>query len=208
MNTKEFETLYLAHEPDIIAILNSKRIYDDDLLHDTYIALFEHSPHPAPEDFVTTFVAFYTNTKSWQDQQESHLVHYDNAQLAALDISDESVGEEALDDHLDNNNRTTYREQSIERLHEIIDYYFAHPQPGERNRRRACRILRLYRQGLSECEISRELKISQPTVHQYLERIIERLKAIALILYNRGANLPTVPRPECASGSNGGKTRF
>ena len=49
----------------------------------------------------------------------------------------------------------------------------------------------LYRQGLSEPEISRELKISQPTVHQYLERIIERLKAIALILYNRGANLPT-----------------
>ena len=45
----------------------------------------------------------------------------------------------------------------------------------------------LYRQGLSEPEISRELKISQPTVHQYLERIIERLKAISLLLQYRGA---------------------
>ena len=72
-----------------------------------------------------------------------------------------------------------YREQVGKRVDSLIRYYATHPQPGERNHRRACKILRLYRQGLTEVEISNKLKISQPTVHQHLERIIERLKAIA-----------------------------
>lgn len=84
-------------------------------------------------------------------------------------------------------NRAVYRERCRKLLPKVLDYYFSHPQPGERNHRRACRILRLYLQGLSECEISRKLNISQPTVHQYFERTVEHLKAIALILYNRGA---------------------
>ena len=47
-----------------------------------------------------------------------------------------------------------------------------------RLRQRTLKILRLYCQGLTEQEISDKLKISQPTVHQYLARAIERLKAI------------------------------
>jgi len=189
MTSQQFGETYLRYEENIKKVLNSKKIFvDEDLLHDTYIALYEHSPHPAPCEFVNTFVEFYKRRYNWQKVQDSQLEHCDNAQLAALDIADDSVGEDALDERLDNKHRTTYREQSIERLHEIIDYYFAHPQPGERNRRRSCRILRLYRQGLSEREISRELKISQPSVHQYLERIIERMKAIALLLQYRGAS--------------------
>lgn len=91
------------------------------------------------------------------------------------------------EDLLHHTNRATYRERCRALLPKVIDYYFSHPQPGERNRRRACRILRLYLQGLSECQIARELKLSQPTIHQYFTRIIGHLKAIALILYNRGA---------------------
>ena len=186
MTSQQFGELYFRHEKNIRKVLNSKKILDEDLINDTYIALYEDSQHNEIGDFVNAYVEFYVRRYNWQKKQESQIVHYDHAQFAELEIFDESVGEEAQNKRLDND-RITYREQCIERLHEVIDYYFAHPQPGERNRRRACRILRLYRQGLSEPEISRELKISQPTVHQYLERIIERLKAIAILLQYRGA---------------------
>ena len=53
-------------------------------------------------------------------------------------------------------------------------------------RERASRILRLFLSGLSECEISYRLKISQQAVNQSLRRTIERLKVVACILYNRG----------------------
>ena len=187
MTSQQFGETYLQNKDDIIAILNSKNIFDEDLLHETYIALYEYSPHPAPDEFVTTFVSFYINARDWQDEHESRFVPFDSNRLAALEIEDDSVGEDALDDHLDNNKRTTYREQSIERLHEVLDYYYAHPQPGERKPKHARKILQLYLDGLSEREIARNLKMAQPTVHQYLERTIERLKAITLILYNRGA---------------------
>ena len=71
-----------------------------------------------------------------------------------------------------------YREQVGRRVDSLLRYYAAHPQPGERNHKRTLKILRLYCQGLTEQEISDKLKISQPTVHQYLARAIERLKAI------------------------------
>ena len=50
---------------------------------------------------------------------------------------------------------------------------------GERNHKRACKILRLYCQGLTEDEISDKLKISQQAVNQSLARSIERLKVVA-----------------------------
>lgn len=187
MTPEQFAQTYLRYEADIIAVLKSKRIFNEDLLHDIYIALCERTPHPEPCDFLKTFVSFYRNLMDWQNNRDSHFVPYDNAQLAALDIIDDSVGEDALDEHLDRSNRTSYREQCLERLPEVLDYYFAHPQPGERNHRRACRILRLYLRGLSECEISRQLSISQQAVQQSLTRTIERLKVVPLILYNRGA---------------------
>ena len=187
MTAIQFSQTYLKYEADITAVLISKHIFDQDLLHDTYIARFNNSPHPAPKDFVTTFVSFYINARDWQDEQESHFIPYDNAQLAALDIPDDSVGEEALDNRIDQTNRATYRERCRELLPKVIDYYFSHPQPGERNRRRSCRILRLYLDGLSECEIARRLNISQQAVQQSFTRIVSRLKVVALILYSRGA---------------------
>ena len=69
-------------------------------------------------------------------------------------------------------------EQVGRRVDRLLRYYATHPQPGERNHKRTLKILRLYCQGLTEQEISDKLKISQPTVHQYLARAIERLKAI------------------------------
>ena len=171
MNTTDFAQTYLQCEADITRILKSRHIYDEDRLHDTYIALYDHMPQPAPDEFAKTFVAFYCNQQDWQQQRDSHFVSYDNTQLATLHIIDETDWPQ--------------REQSLSRLDKIIRYYYAHPQPDERDHKRACRILRLFLCGLSECEISHRLKISQQAVNQSLRRTIERLKVVARILYNR-----------------------
>ena len=72
--------------------------------------------------------------ESWEDgrvmvrqkKQETQIEHYSYAQFAALEIFDESVGAEALDQTIDNQ-RTTCREQTLERLRRLLDYYYKHP---------------------------------------------------------------------------------
>ena len=162
MNSEQFGKTYLRYEKNIAKVLRTQKIYDEDLLHDTYIALYEHSPHPKAKEFVNTFVTFYRNLLDWQNNRESQCDQYDNAQLAALNIIDTT-------DWLQ-------RERSLQRLEKLLNYYYTHPQPEEHHHRRSCRILRLFLKGLSEHEISRRLKISQSAVCQSLQRTIERLK--------------------------------
>ena len=176
MTPERFAQTYLRYEENIKKVLNSRKIYDEDLLHDTYIALCEHAQNNKIDDFVNAYVEFYKKRYNWRKKQESQIEHYDYAQFAELEIFDESVGEEALNERLDND-RTTYREQCLARLPELIEYYLKHPHPDERNHRRACQILRLYLDGLSEREISRKLGISQQAINQSIRRIRERLKS-------------------------------
>ena len=124
--------------------------------------------------FSRTYPVLSSSITSELHSDHSHYEPYTNTQLAALDIIDESDLEE--------------REARGKKVDELIERYCSHPQPGERNHKRACKILRLYYQGLTEDEISDKLKISQPTVHLHLARTIERLKAIAKRLYNRRAS--------------------
>ena len=165
MTSQQFGELYFRHEKNIRKVLNSKKILDEDLINDTYIALYEDSQHNEIGDFVNAYVEFYGNLLKRQKQHESHYECHDHTHMLNFDRPDDSDLE--------------YREQVGKRVDKLVRYYATHPQPGERNHRRSCKILRLYRQGLTEVEISNKLKISQPTVHQHLERIIERLKAIA-----------------------------
>ena len=162
MNAQQFAQTYLQHEPSITNVLHKQKIYNEDLLHDTYIALYEHSPHPGADDFVKTFMTFYKNLYDWQNKRESRYEPYDNAQLAALHIIDTHDWQQ--------------RERALQRLDKLLNYYYTHPQPDEHHHKRACKILRLYIKGLSECEISHRLKISQSAVSQTLQRSIERLK--------------------------------
>ena len=165
MNETEFAKAYLQYEENIKKVLNSKKIYDEDLLHDTYIALFDHQPHPAPCEFVNTFITFYNNLLKRRDENESHYDCYDHTHMLDFDRIDESD--------------LAYREKIGRRIDSLLRYYVAHPQPGERNHKRACKVLRLYCQGYNECEISNKLKISQSAVSQSIDRAIERLKLIA-----------------------------
>ena len=69
----------------------------------------------------------------------------------------------------------------------FLDKYYKHPQPGERDHKRACRILRLYLKGRSFREIANTMKLDVATVYKYFTRTVERLKANTLCKYYRGA---------------------
>jgi len=172
MNSEQFGKTYLRYEANIAKVLHQLKIYDEDLLHDTYIALYNHSQHAEIRDFVNTFVAFYRARDKRREDHEEPFECCDNTQLLNYDRPDESD--------------LAYREQLGRRVDGLLRYFVSHPQPGERNHKRACKILRLYCQGLNECEISNMLKISQSAVSQTLERAIERLKLIAKRLHYRG----------------------
>lgn len=167
MTSEQFANLYLQHQTDILKVLNSKRIFDADLLHDTYIALHDHAQQATIDDFVSTFVAFYRARYKRRSVHESHYMVCDNATLT--EHYDRAEEESDLD----------HREQVGQRIDRLLRYFASHPQPGERNHKRTCKILRLYCQGLNESEISNKLKISQSAVSQSLARAISRLKLIA-----------------------------
>ena len=173
MNSEQFGKTYLQYEANIAKVLHRQKIYDEDLLHDTYIALYAHSQHAEIADFVNTFVSFYSARYKRRSEHEEHYECYDNA---------------AMIEHFDHADASdlAYREHVGRRVDSLLRYFVSHPQPGERNHKRACKILRLYCQGLNECEISNKLKISQQAVSQTLERAIERLKLVAKRLHYRG----------------------
>ncbi len=166
MTQEQFSQTYLQYEPNILKVLRHQHIYDDDLLHDTYIALYEYSLQTEIRDFVSSFVEFYKRLSKRRDKHEDPLIACDNTTMVEhFDRPDEC--------------ELAYREQVGRRVDRLLRYYVSHPQPEERNHKRACKILRLYCQGLNECEISNKLKISQSAVSQTLDRAIKRLKLIA-----------------------------
>ena len=166
MNSEQFGKTYLQYERNIEKVLREKKIYDEDLMHDTYIALYEYSQKGEIGDFVNAFVEFYKRLSKRRDEYNGHYEACDYATMVEkYDGWDEYDWE--------------YRLQVGRRVDKILSYYASHPLPGERHHKRAVKILRLYCQGLNECEISDKLKISQPAVSQTLERAFLRLKLIA-----------------------------
>ena len=60
MTSQQFGEKYLQYEENIKKVLKSREIYDEDLLHDTYIALYEYAETKnRVRNFVNTFVDFY-----------------------------------------------------------------------------------------------------------------------------------------------------
>jgi len=192
MTAKELGKMYIANEEALRKILRSQDIYDEDVFQDTCLALCEHVQDIAAKDFRQAFLDKYDTLIKRVGQGEIECEHYDYAELAALEIIDESQDVEKIDEKIDLDAELFSAEcicndDDKERLHELLDYYYKHPQPGERDHKRACRILQLYLNGKSEREISRKLKISQQAVNQSIRRIVERLKVVASCKYIEGA---------------------
>ena len=185
MTSQQFGELYLQYEPEIKASLINRRIFDEDLFQDTCLELCEFALHNDIQNFPGLFIERYRALRKRQDQRQLDIVPYDNAQLAALDIIDDSQDVEIIDSSIDNDAEQFSAEckscdEDKDRLQQLLDAYEAHPQPGERNHRRACRILRLYLKGQSFREIARTVKLDVATVYKYFTRTIEHLKANTL----------------------------
>ncbi len=171
MTPEQFAQAYLENEANISNILHSLHIYDMDLLHDTYIALYDHSQHAEILNFTNTFVSFYRARHKRRGTYESHYEPYTNTQLAALDIIDESDLEE--------------REARGKKVDETVKLYRSMRHlSGERNHQRACRILNLYLQGLTEREIGQKLSIDHAVVHRYLQNSTEKMR----LMHKKRAN--------------------
>ncbi len=185
MHTKELEKLYLTHEAEIKASLINQHIFDEDLFQDTCLEICEYAQHNDIRNLPGLFLERYKKLRKRQDQHQLDIVPCDNAQLAALDIPDDSQDVEILDQAIDGDSEQfsaecICRDDDKERLQQLLDDYYKHPQPDERNHKRACKILKLYLQGKSEREIANKLKISQQAVNQSIKRTVERLKVVTL----------------------------
>ena len=164
MDSNTFGQTYLQNESTIILILRRLGIYDDDLLHDTYIAVYQHSQHTAINDFTRTFISFYRVRHKRFLEYNSHYLACDNT---TIEETYESCDETDLE----------HREQVAARVDEVIEKLKARPLPGERNRKLAIKIISLYRQGLTFHEIAKKLKTSPQAVQQQLCRTIEKIRA-------------------------------
>ena len=179
MTTEQFEKLYTANEENLRKVLIKQDTYDEDVFQDTCLALCEHLQDISVKNFRQAFFDKYDALVKRVGQREVECVHMNNVQLAALEIIDESQDVEKLDANIDAEQFTAECiccDEDKERLQHSLDAYYKHPQPGERNHSRACRILKLYLKGKSEREIANTLHITHQTVHQYLTSTIARLK--------------------------------
>ena len=164
MDTNEFGQTYLQYEANIAKVLNKQKIYDEDLLHDTYIALYEYSQNEEIDDFVNTFVEFYKNLRKRMKKDADFFETCDNAtMIEKYDRIDEDDWKR--------------RERDLERLDDILREFSENRLRYERNHERACAVLDLYRNGLTFREIADELGIKCSTAHEYFSRAIKRMKA-------------------------------
>ena len=163
MNTEEFGKRYLECAEDIANVLRGEKMFDEDLVHDTYIAVYEYSQEAEIGDMVNTFVTFYKNL--WKRREKD---------AGYFDVCDHQTMVEKYD-RIDEDD-WAYREKVGDRVDALMERLQAEPLPGERNHERAVVILRLYREGLSNVEIAKRLKIDESTVRGYKKRAIYGLK--------------------------------
>lgn len=184
MTSQQFEKLYTANEKDLKKMLTKQNVYDDDIFQDTCLALCEHLQDITVEDFRQAFLDKYDTLVKRVGQREIECVHFSNVQLAALEIIDESQEVEIIDRDIDYDNEQR-RDENKQRLHQLLNYYYRHPQPGEHDHKQACKILKLHLNGKSEREIAHKLEITQQAVNQSIKRTRERLKVVTLCKYYR-----------------------
>ena len=162
MSEKEYGELYSENLGKITTVLNQDKVFDEDILHDTFLKLNKQRGEIQAKRFVTYFVAWY---KKLYDREEKRKNLYE---YCGTNVADKY-------DRMDESD-LAYREEIGQRVDEIIENYRTNVPKNAKNHARACEILQLYRDGLSEREIAEELCIGKSTVHQYIEVIIRQLR--------------------------------
>jgi len=163
MKQEQFSQIYLRHEQQIARRLQELQIYDEDRLHDTYIAMYEKAPTIGIRQFVETFIKYYRTLQRRANDQAEHFIPCSPCEMVErYDRPDEDDPE--------------YREQVAQRVDELIEEYRRHPFPSERNHKRAVRILQLYRSGLPPREIAKRIRVTQRTVELQLQSMLKKLR--------------------------------
>ena len=163
MKQEQFSQIYLRNEQKIARRLQELQIYDEDRLHDTYIALYEDAPTIGSRRFAETFVKYYRTLQRRANDQAAHFIPCSPSEMVEqFDRPDETDQE--------------YREEVAQRVDELIEEYRHHPFPGERNHRRAVRILQLYRSGMTLQAIAERMNMRKQTVHDYLKNTMKNMR--------------------------------
>ena len=178
MNETEFAKAYLQYEENIKKVLNSKKIYDEDLLHDTYIDLYEWTQDNTVDNFVNVFVEFFQKRYNWREKNESQLESYDNEHLAALEIIDESDWRA--------------RERRGQLADAILEYVDNVTFPNERKPELNRKVLHLWLGGMTYEEIGAEIGMDANSVLHVAQRMLK-------IIRKNIKNMPKVEN-ECHVG--------
>ena len=164
MNPTQFGQTYLRFEAHIAKALKKMDIYDEDLLHDTYIALYEHSQHADIRNFANTFIAFYRTRYKRRIEYEDNYETCDDATIIEkYDQIDE-------DDWM----RRERLEQSVDY---IFEKYYTKPLPHSHNYERTALIVQLYREGLTFREIADKVGVDVAAVHRRLKLSLAKIKS-------------------------------
>ena len=163
MKQEQFSQIYLRNEQQIARRLQELQIYDEDRLHDTYIAMYEKAQTFGNKRFAETFVKYYRTLQRRANDQAAHFIPCSPSEMVELFDRPEEFD-------------TEYREQVAQRVDELINEYRHHPFPGERNHKRAVRILQLYRSGLTLQAIAERMNMRKQTVHDYLKNTIKNMR--------------------------------
>ena len=162
MTRKEYGAMYSYSLGRITTVLKQEKIFDEDILHDTYLELYTRCGEIQKEHFVTYFVAWYKQLYEREAKRQGRYEYCGTNVAEKHDLMDESD--------------LAYREEIGQRVDEIIEDYRTNSPKNVKKHARACEILQLYRDGLSEREIAQELGIGKSTVHQYIDVIIRQLR--------------------------------
>ena len=164
MTSEQFANTYFHYQHNIEKILRKHNIFDEDLLHDTYIALYEHSQKAEIRHFVNSFVAFYRTRYMRREEKESYYESCDDTtMIEKYDRIDE-----------DDWKRRERQEQSVDY---IFEKYYTKPLPRAKDYERTAMVAQLYREGLTYREIANRMGVDVAAVYRRLKRSVSKIKS-------------------------------
>ena len=165
MDGKEFGERYVAEMDKIANVLKKEKIYDEDLVHDTYIDMYEWAQSHEPREFVGTFVDFYKKRYRRQEVRERECDAMPPETMRELRI---------YDDH-----SNVARNEAIGEVADTILQLLDEVElPGERKPEQHRRVLRLWMDGQSYEEIGREMGMSPHSAKSILQRLLKKVGKI------------------------------
>ncbi len=164
MTEEKFGKTFLNNKADIENELKGLKIFDNDLLDDTYIDLFEWSQSNEILDFKNTFLSFYNKRHKRLTDRDVHFTNVTPQEMLKYDRID--TGSENVE----------YNEWIGQRVDKIIEYVdsvvFPHEHKPELNRQ----VLHMWLDGMTFEQIGAELGMDANSALHIKDRMIEKIR--------------------------------